>query len=130
MEPGRPSLIYPNFMIHARVLDDILGTVRRLGWDLVSIDEVYRRLVDAKALRAGGNWPRRFACFTCDEGCADDLTGALPVFRKHGAPLCVYIATGFLERSISTLLSLRVFAAGAERCTEGSTNAGGRVNDE
>jgi peptidoglycan/xylan/chitin deacetylase (PgdA/CDA1 family) len=99
MEPGRPTLIYPNFMIHAHILDDILGTVRRLGWELVSIDEVYRRLVDSKPVLGRGNWPRRFACFTCDDGYADNLTVALPVFRKHQAPLCVYIASGFLERS-------------------------------
>ncbi len=99
-EPGRPTL-YPGYVIHADVLDDILETVRRLGWEIVSIDEVYHHLAaNACPSRAGSNGPRRFACFTSDDGYADNLTLALPVFRKHGVPLCVYITTGQVERSI------------------------------
>lgn len=99
-EPGRPTL-YPGHVIHADVLDDTLGTVRRLGWEIVSIDEVYRHLAaDANPSRAGNNGLRRFACFTSDDGYADTLTLALPVFRKHGSPLCVYITTGQVDRSI------------------------------
>jgi peptidoglycan/xylan/chitin deacetylase (PgdA/CDA1 family) len=99
-EPGRPTL-YPGHVIHADVLDDILGAVRRLGWEIVSIDEVHRRLsLGAILSREGSYGLRRFACFTSDDGYADNLTLALPVFRKHNAQFCVYITTGQIERSI------------------------------
>lgn len=99
-EPGRPTL-YPGYIIHAHVLDDILATVRRLGWDIVGVDEVYARLtMDAGLARGRNNKSRRFACFTLDDGYTDNLTLALPIFRKHAAQFCVYIATGLVERSI------------------------------
>jgi peptidoglycan/xylan/chitin deacetylase (PgdA/CDA1 family) len=99
-EPGRPTL-HPGHVIHADVLDKILGTVRRLGWEFVSVDEVHARLTsNGGANRSATHEPRRFACFTSDDGYADNLTQALPIFRKYRAPLCVYIATGQIDRSL------------------------------
>ena len=40
---------------------------------------------------------QRFASFTTDDGYADNLTVALPLFRKYRAPLCVYIPTGQID---------------------------------
>lgn len=91
VEPGRPVL-WPGYMIHADVLDFILRTTRRLGWEIISIDEMSRRL-------AQNNIRQRFACFTCDDGYVDNLQVALPVFRKHHAPFSVNICTGLLDRS-------------------------------
>ncbi len=92
IEPGRPSL-WPGFEIPADVLDAMLAATKRLGWEPVSIDEVERRL------REGGG-RGRFACFTLDDGYADNLELALPVFERHAAPLCVYVNTGLVERSV------------------------------
>lgn len=94
VEPGRP-LIWPGFEIHADVLDDILARTRRLGWEPVTLDEAHRRLTDGPDARRG-----RFACFTLDDGYEDNLRVALPVFRKHRAPFCVYVAAGLVERSV------------------------------
>jgi peptidoglycan/xylan/chitin deacetylase (PgdA/CDA1 family) len=99
-EPCCPTL-YPGHVIHVDALDHILGAVRQLGWEIISIDEVHRCLSpDTNLSREGSYGLRRFACFTSDDGYADNLTLALPVFRKHNAPLCVYITTGQIERSI------------------------------
>jgi peptidoglycan/xylan/chitin deacetylase (PgdA/CDA1 family) len=100
VEPGRPTL-HPGYIIHADVLDDLLATVQELGWEIVSIDQVHERLVAQRVhVRARSDVVRPFACFTCDDGYSDNLTFALPLFRKHRLPLCVYIATGLIERSI------------------------------
>ena len=97
-EPGQPTL-HPGHVLHTDTLANILTEVRLLGWQIVSIDEVWRRL-SMERNRSEGSGGGRFACFTCDDGFADNLTLALPVFRKHQAPLCVYITTGQIERSI------------------------------
>ena len=93
VEPGHPVL-YPGHMIHADALDRLLLDTESLGWETVGIDEAYRRL------SSGNATGRRFACFTCDDGYADNLTVALPVFRRHKAPVCVYAIAGLLERRI------------------------------
>ncbi len=91
--PDDRPIIYPGFMVPTSAVDELLSTIRASKWDIVSLDDVQRRLEQG----AGG---RRFVCFTFDDGYADNLTLALPVFRKHGAPFAVYITTGFLDRSI------------------------------
>jgi peptidoglycan/xylan/chitin deacetylase (PgdA/CDA1 family) len=65
-----------------------LSVLRAFGVDFVSLDEAVRRL------RAGT--PGRFAAFTFDDGFADNLTHALPVMERHGAPFTVYVATGMI----------------------------------
>lgn len=93
VEPGRP-ILYPQYMIDTRVLDETLRVTRQMGWEIVSIDEVHRRLTE-RDFRG-----RRFACFTSDDGYSDNLTVALPVFRRHGAPFAVYPCTAVLDRSL------------------------------
>ena len=91
----------PHQKIGADVLDELLGTVRRLGWEIVSIDEVHRRLTVQKDQDRRSELERgRFACFTFDDGYVDNLTLALPLFRKHQAPLCLFAATGLIEREL------------------------------
>src|ERR1700736_727769 len=100
VEPGRPTL-HPGYIIHVDVLDDLLASVQELGWEVVSIDQVHERLVTQNVqVRARSEGVRPFACFTCDDGYSDNLTVALPLFRKYRLPLCVYIATGLIERSV------------------------------
>lgn len=90
VEPGYPRF-HPHHMITAETLEALLGITTGLGWEAVSIDEVYQRLVE-------GRGKRRFACFTFDDGFADTLLLALPVFRKRQIPLCVNISSGMIER--------------------------------
>jgi peptidoglycan/xylan/chitin deacetylase (PgdA/CDA1 family) len=72
-------------------LDALLTSLRRDGIDVVQLDEAVARLTRATA--------RRFVCFTLDDGYRDNLSHALPVFRRHGAPFTVYVTTGFAERT-------------------------------
>jgi peptidoglycan/xylan/chitin deacetylase (PgdA/CDA1 family) len=65
--------------------------VRDLGWDIVSLDEASRRIECGEG--------KRFVCFTFDDGYKDTLEIALPIFKRHGALLCVYVTTGLVERT-------------------------------
>ncbi|MGY2050650.1 polysaccharide deacetylase family protein [Methylobacterium sp. JK268] len=69
-------------------LDRALRALRADGIALVGLDEAVRRLRDRV--------PGRFAAFTFDDGFADNLTHALPVMERHGAPFTVYVATGMI----------------------------------
>jgi peptidoglycan/xylan/chitin deacetylase (PgdA/CDA1 family) len=90
--PDGDAVLYPGFLVPVSLLDSIVRSVRRAGWDIVTLDEIPARLTQPTA--------RRFVCFTFDDGYADNYTLALPVFRRHQAPMAVYIATGFLDRSV------------------------------
>ena len=90
--PDGTPIVYPGYEVSVSDVRAALTAVRRLGWDIVSIEEVAARLA-----RADG---RRFVCFTFDDGYLDNFSVALPVFREFRAPLCVYVTTGFLDRSV------------------------------
>jgi peptidoglycan/xylan/chitin deacetylase (PgdA/CDA1 family) len=82
--PNRLLEITPEF------LDRALGLVRRLGFELVSLAEARRRLVE------GGP---RFAALTFDDGYRDAREFALPVLERHEAPFTVFFTLGFIERT-------------------------------
>ena len=92
VEAGRP-ILEPGYEINADVLDGILTKTRSMGWRAVTLDEMHRRL-------RGNETQGRVVCFTLDDGYLDNLQVALPVFRKHQAPLCTYVSTGLVERSV------------------------------
>ncbi len=82
--PNRLLEITPEF------LDRALALTRRLGFELVTIDEARRRLVEGGA---------RFAALTFDDGYRDTRDFALPVLERHGAPFTVFFVPGFIERA-------------------------------
>jgi peptidoglycan/xylan/chitin deacetylase (PgdA/CDA1 family) len=73
-------------------LEWALRWLRDEGLDFVTLDEAVRRL-------NGGN-PRPFACFTFDDGYADNLTRVLPIMEKFNAPFTVFVTTGMITREI------------------------------
>lgn len=92
IEAGDTTL-EPGYALTTTTLEAYLACVRGSGWDIVTPDQVHDALV-------GDRGPRRFVCFTFDDGYADNYRYALPIFRRFGAPMTVYVATGFVERSI------------------------------
>jgi peptidoglycan/xylan/chitin deacetylase (PgdA/CDA1 family) len=85
---------YPDDTLRCPVskLEWALGWLAAHGVEFISLDQVLDRL--------SGPPGRRFAAFTFDDGYADNLTLALPVMERFGAPFTVYVTTGFVTREI------------------------------
>jgi len=90
VRPRRDDAFQPNH--HLEITPDFLRMtlehVRRSGIDIVTIDEMHRRLSER-------DLSRRFACFTFDDGYRDNRDYALPVMREYDAPLVVYVPSDF-----------------------------------
>src|SRR5208282_5805933 len=84
-QPNRLLEVTPHFL--ARVVDDL----RRSDLDLVSLDELHRRMVE-------GDFSRRFVCLTFDDGYRDTLSYAYPILKEAGVPFAVYVPTSFPDR--------------------------------
>ena len=91
--PAGATTLEPCYAITTTALEACLSSITRAGWRLVSLDELHKALVD-------GAPTERLACFTFDDGYLDNYTLALPIFRKYNAPMCVYAATGMIDRSM------------------------------
>lgn len=85
--------LYPGYSVSLDVLEDALRTILRQGWDAVDMDTVRRRLIEPCG-------SRRFVCFTFDDGYADNLELALPLFRKYNVPLMTALLPSALDRTL------------------------------
>jgi peptidoglycan/xylan/chitin deacetylase (PgdA/CDA1 family) len=93
VRPPRLDRFQPNRLLEVTpgFLDDVVRYIRRLGLDIVSLDEMHRRLAEQ-------DFRRRFVCLTIDDGYRDTLQWAYPVLKKHEAPFALYVATSFPDR--------------------------------
>jgi peptidoglycan/xylan/chitin deacetylase (PgdA/CDA1 family) len=93
VRPPRPDRFQPNRLLEItpRFLTRVVALVRRFGLDLVSLDEMHRRLLE-------GDFARRFVCLTFDDGYRDTLTFAYPILKAAGVPFAVYVASSFPDR--------------------------------
>jgi len=86
VDPNRHLEITPEF------LDAALARLTADGYRFVALDAV-------PALLAAGDGGQPFAAFTLDDGYRNNLSEALPVFERHGAPFTVFVCEGFSRRS-------------------------------
>jgi peptidoglycan/xylan/chitin deacetylase (PgdA/CDA1 family) len=77
--------------VSAAFLERIIDLLQELGYDLVTMAEVARRI-------AVGDASRRFVNLSFDDGYRDTLEVALPVFASKRVPMTLYLTTGFLDR--------------------------------
>ena len=76
----------------ASELERTLRWLKKEGVEFVSLDEAVKRLQGP---------PRRlFAAFTFDDGFADNLTRALPIMERFGAPFTSYVISGMITREL------------------------------
>ena len=89
----RPVRFQPNahLEVRPRFLERIIRKLRRSSLDIISLDEMHRRMVE-------GDFKRRFVCVTFDDGYRDTLEVAYPILKKHEVPFAVYVATSFPDR--------------------------------
>ena len=120
VRPARSDPFQPNALLEITpdFLDRALTLVRRLGFDLVSLNAVPRLLAEPSG--------RFFVALTFDDGFRDNVEHALPVLRQHGAPWTMFVATDYasgqgrlwwveLEEVVRRSPSLRLAIAGTTR---------------
>lgn len=85
---------YPDDTLRCPVsqLEWALRWLKRQGVEFVTLDQMVARLSEPPA--------RPLAAFTFDDGYADNLTRALPIMERFGAPFTVYVTTGMVTREI------------------------------
>jgi peptidoglycan/xylan/chitin deacetylase (PgdA/CDA1 family) len=93
VRPARRSAFQPNRLLEVSpaFFSKVIARLRRSGVDLVSLDEMRRRLTER-------DFQRRFVCLTFDDGYHDLLQWAYPVMRKCDVPFALYVPTSFPDR--------------------------------
>ena len=85
--PNRHLSISPVF------LDKLLTKLAEKGFEFITLDEALSRL----RTHNPKDWPDPFVTITLDDGYRDNLENAAPIFRKHGAPFTIYVASGLVD---------------------------------
>ena len=93
VRPGRPDAFQPNRLLEITpgFFEALLQTLRRQGVDVISLDEMHRRMTER-------DFARRFVCITFDDGYKDVLQWAYPLLKKYEMPFAMFIATSFPDR--------------------------------
>jgi peptidoglycan/xylan/chitin deacetylase (PgdA/CDA1 family) len=93
VRPPRPDRFQPNRLLEVtpRFLTRVIKVLRRSGLDLISLDEMHRRMTE-------GDFSRHFVCLTFDDGYRDTLQWAYPILKEAGVPFAVYVPTSFPDR--------------------------------
>lgn len=73
-------------------IERIVGALRTDHRDIVTVDEGLRRLADPDSAP--------FAILTFDDAYRDNLTNALPVLERVGAPMTLFVPTGMIKRNV------------------------------
>jgi len=71
-----------------------LGFLRKRGYPLVSVEELFRRLAGPDASTEYG------VAFTLDDGYAEQVRVAGPIFAEFDCPATIFLTTGFLDRAL------------------------------
>jgi peptidoglycan/xylan/chitin deacetylase (PgdA/CDA1 family) len=93
VRPPRPDRFQPNRLLEVtpKFLTRVVKYLRRSRLDIVSLDEMHRRMCE-------GDFARRFVCITFDDGYRDTMQWAYPILKEANAPFAVYVPTSFPDR--------------------------------
>ena len=93
VRPRRPGRFQPNHLLEVtpNFLTRVVRGLRRSNVDLISLDELHRRMTE-------GDFSRRFVAFTFDDGYRDTLQWAYPILKEAAVPFAVYVPTSFPDR--------------------------------
>ncbi|MBN8997550.1 MAG: polysaccharide deacetylase family protein [Rhizobiales bacterium] len=128
VRPARPDAFQPNrsLEIEPAFLEEVLKALRAADVDIVTLDELHRRLT-------GRDFRRRFVALTFDDGYRDNRDHALPILRKYEAPFTLFAPSAFaegtgdlwwiaLERAIARADSIALPVEGTLRTYDCSTD--------
>lgn len=88
--PEKPDSVNRHLNIAPEFLDAVIADMKANGYTFVTLDEAIERI------KAGGKGGQ-FAAITADDAYRDNMTEALPVLEKHGAPVTIYVAPGLIN---------------------------------
>lgn len=88
--PEKPLGVNRHLNIAPDFLDAVIADMKASGYAFVSMDEAVERI-------RGGGSDGLFAALTADDAYRDNLTEALPVLERHGAPLMIYVAPALID---------------------------------
>ncbi len=93
VRPPRRDGFQPNRLLEVTpaFFERFVRGLRRSGVDLVSLDEVHRRLSE-------GDLSRRFVAVTFDDGYRDNREFAYPVLKRYEVPFALFVATSFADK--------------------------------
>lgn len=80
-------------LVTQKYLENVLNFFISKNIDIVTLDECYNRITTNGKVK-------RFVTFTFDDGYADNLTHALPVFEKYNAPFAIFLTNAFPDYKI------------------------------
>ena len=93
VRPPRSDRFQPNRLLEVtpRFLTRVVNYLRRAPVDLVSLDEMHRRMTER-------DFRRRFVCMTFDDGYRDTKQFAYPILKAADVPFAIYVPTSFPDR--------------------------------
>ena len=93
VRPPRAEAFQPNRLLEVTptFFEGLLRRLRRSRIDVISLDEMHRRMVSGKFMR-------RFVCITFDDGYKDLQQWAYPLLKRYDMPFAIYVATSFPDR--------------------------------
>ena len=93
VRPARDDAFQPNGILEItpEFLEHLIVALQTADIELISLDEAFRRL-------AAGDFRRRFAAITLDDGYRDNQEFAYPILKANDVPFAIYIPTSFMDR--------------------------------
>lgn len=93
--PARREAFQPNRLLEVtpEFLEAAIGRIRKAGLEIVSLDEMHRRLA------SGEHGTKRFACITFDDAYKDVAEFAWPVLKRLNVPFAIYVPTSFPDHT-------------------------------
>ena len=93
VRPRQKAAFQPNRRqdISPRFLNALIDKLRHWKIDIISLDEMHRRLIER-------DFKRRFVCFTLDGAYNDHKEWAYTVFKKQETPFALFVPTSFPDR--------------------------------
>ncbi|RWO07252.1 MAG: polysaccharide deacetylase [Mesorhizobium sp.] len=88
--PEKPDGVNRHLNIAPEFLDAVIADMKAHGYAFVTLEEAIERI------KAGGKGGQ-FAAITADDAYRDNMTEAVPVLEKHGAPITIYVAPGLIN---------------------------------
>jgi len=83
-----PRIGNHNLEVTPEFLEATIKYFIKRGYGFIALD-------DLPDITAGLKSGRRFVAFTFDDGYADNLEYAYPIFKKYGIPFTIYVSTAF-----------------------------------